>query len=488
MIFLSAILLAPATASLTPARDLTGTWKSVLPEKYYEMDPSDPTMRMNDVNVSYTMKITQSGSSINIVMDISMSSWITDTAYWNEYEMSGVPSVGWNQIGFAGTVSGATFSANELFASSGNAEHIDGTFTTDIITATLTGKQETTEVNGIIVLRSGSTAALPHIVTSSPTPTPTPSPSLPTAEHLARISTVQGNTYLAATGMPVTTQSPIGTGSEVQTGNDGLIVFSYPDNGGELYLGPNSDAAWIHLEPQTDLVNGNISYVAVPPPTGSYSFSEGIEPDKVGQVGVSLAAEVGVGLAIMAATGAPITLGGAIVIEGTLLLESGIAYITEQMSPQEGTYNVRPIVVPQGLVLGEGTQYIVKVIKESTTIQVLYGKAIFIDQYSNNSIPILANQMLTLPADTNIQELPSEISSFDSSTINQWWIASLATPIIAPTTKSTQATEATTNSNPNLQLQPTFLAGIALVSVFILIAIVLTMTKKNKRKQAALKP
>ena len=47
--------------------------------------------------------------------------------------------VGFNQIGFIGTVSGASFSADEFGTSTGNAEHIAGTFTTDIITATLTG-------------------------------------------------------------------------------------------------------------------------------------------------------------------------------------------------------------------------------------------------------------------------------------------------------------------------------------------------------------
>jgi len=77
--------LTPAlrAASLSPARDLTDTWTNAIPEKYYEMDPSDPTTRMNDVNVTYNMVITQNGNSISIVLNVNELSWITDTAYWN---------------------------------------------------------------------------------------------------------------------------------------------------------------------------------------------------------------------------------------------------------------------------------------------------------------------------------------------------------------------------------------------------------------------
>ena len=179
--------------ALTPARDLTGTWKNAIPEKYYEMDSFDSTMRMNDVNVTYTMIITQSGNSISIVLNIDELSSVTDPAYLNEYGYGGVPIVGFNQIGFTGTVSGAGFSADELGASTGNAEHIAGTFTTDIITATLTGQAETTDVNGIIVLRDGSSATMPPLVTIAPTATPTPAPALPTSYNLGSVSKVQGS-------------------------------------------------------------------------------------------------------------------------------------------------------------------------------------------------------------------------------------------------------------------------------------------------------
>jgi hypothetical protein len=486
-LLLFSALIMPSYAALSPARDLTGTWKNAISENYYVMDSFDPTLRMNDVKVTYTMIITQSANSLSIVLNIDELSSTTDPAYLNEYGYSGVPIVGFNQIAFSGTVSGASFTADELGASTGNAEHIAGTFTTDIITATLTGNAETTDTNGIIVLRDGSSATMPPIATVAPTATPTPAPAPPTSTNLASVSQVQGSAILADTHAAVTTQTPIGAGAEVQTGSDGIVGFNYPDNGGAIYLGANSDAGWVYIEPQTDPINGNISYTVVPPLAGSYSFSEGIEPEEFGQAGLSLAAEVGVGLGIMFMTGAPITLGGAVVVEGTLLLGSGIAYIHEQISPQEGTYDVRPIQVPQGLVMGAGTDYVVTVSNGASTIQVINGSAIFVDQYTNSSVTIQANQVLTLPARTNTgfsqEDLNSDVSGFDSSSINQWWTQTAATPTAVPTaiTTPTQTTNRSNDSTSFLS-SPMFLAAILLV-VIIVIAALLAVTRRKKHSK-----
>ena len=493
VLLLVAAQLTPLHA-LTPARDLTGTWTNAIHETYYEMDPSDPTTRMNDVSVTYSMIITQSGSSISIVLNVNELSSTTDPAYRNEYGIPGVPSVGFNQIGFTGTVSGASFTADEQ-GSQLTAEHLGGTFTTDIITATLTGNSETTDVNGIIVLRSGSSSTMPPIVTAAPTPTPTPTPALPTSDNLGSISVGQGTTSYAATGAPVAAQGSLATGSEVLTGNDGIIGFDYPDQGGVVYLGANSDAGWVYLEPYTDPTSGNISYVAVPPPTtGSFSFSEGIEPDEVGQVGVQLSVEVGIALGVMVVTGAPITLGGAVVVEGTILLGTGIAYLQEQLSPQAGTYDVRPVVVPQGLVMGEGTQYVVQVSNGSTIVQVISGSVIFVDKYTNSSITVASNQMLTLPSGVQngftAQQLQTMVFAFDASSINQWWkqITPTATPTTEPTVIPIVATPVPTKDAAsgliNSLTSPIFFAVIILIIIIAAIAAVLaTKRRKTQLKQ-----
>ena len=480
---LFAATITPLYAQLTPARDLTGTWRSGVSGIYYSMDPSDPTLRMDDITATFQTDITQQGSQIQIVFYTHSSSWKTDQAYYDEWGMNGVPPVNGGDILFKGTVSGASFSADEYPASSSTREHLSGTFTTDIITATLTGFLETSDTNGIIVIRSGSSATVPPIATVAPTATPTPPPALPTSTKLASVSQVQGSTLLATTGSPVTTQTPISAGAEIQTGNDAIIGFNYPDNGGKVFLGSNSVAGWVYLESQIDPINGNISYVVVPPlATGSYSFSEGIEPEEFGQAGVSLAAEVAVGLGIMFVTGAPITLGGAVVVEGTLLLGTGIAYIHEQMSPQQGTYDVRPIQVPQGLVMGSGTDYVVTVSNGTTTIQVIEGSVLFVDQYTNNTITVAANQMLTLSPGVitgfTQQDLQNNVSSFDASSINPWWIITpIATPItptstpIAPTI-TVAPTNALNNSETSLFSNP---VALALILVIIIVAVVVSI-------------
>jgi hypothetical protein len=278
----------------------------------------------------------------------------------------------------------------------------------------------------------------------------------------------------------------MGTGSEVKTGSDGMVAFNYPDNGGVMTLGANSDAGWVYLVPQTDPITGNVTYAAVPPSaTGAFAFSEGIEPDEFGQAGLSLAAEVGVGLAVLAVTGAPITLGGALVVEGTLLLGSGIAYVNEQLSPQQGTYDVRPVQVPQGLVMGSGTQYVVSIVNGATIIQVIEGSVLFVDQYTNNTVTIQADQMLTLPSGVNTgftaQELQSYVSAFDSSSINQWWTQITPTATATPTIIATSTT-VTQNGALSFLFDPMIIAALIVVIIVVTLLVVLR-SKSHSRKQ-----
>ena len=478
-LLLFAALITPLHA-LTPARDLTGTWKSGVSGTYYSMDPSDSTTRMDDITAKFQMDITQQGNQISIVFYTYPTSWTTDSAYWNMYGMNGVPPVSGGDILFKGTVSGASFTTDEYPASPSTQEHLSGTFTTDIITATLTGLLDTSDTNGIIVIRSGSSATVP------PTATPTPAPALPTPSNLGSVSQVQGSAWFVDTGAAVTTQSPIGTGAEIQTGSDTIVGFSYPDQGGTVYLGANSDAGWVFLQPQTDPTTGNITYTVVPSPTtGSIPFETGLEADEFGQVAVTLPIEIGIGMLILGET-LPVALTGAAVVEGTLLLGTGIAYVHEQLSPQEGTCDVRPVQVPQGLLMGSGTDYVVTVSNESTTIQVMDGSVIFVDQYTNNSISIGANQVLTLPSGVQAgfsqQDLQAKVSVFDASSINQWWLQSspTATP---PAIVTASPTANPVNGTTNFPIQPMFLAAIILVIILIIVAVLFAARRKKHSHQ-----
>ncbi len=475
-------MITPLHAQLTPARDLTGTWTSRVSGVYYDMDPSDATLRMNDITSTFKMEIIQQGSDLSIVFYTYASSWKTDQAYWDEWGMSGVPPVTGGSLLFYGTVSGASFTADGYPASS-TKTHLEGTFTTDIITATLSGKTITSDTNGIIVLRDGSSATVP------PTATPPPMPVPPTSSNLGSVSQVRGSATFTDTGGAVTDQSTFGTGAEIQTGSNTVVGFNYPDQGGTVYLGSNSHAAWVYMEPQTDPIDGHISYTVVPSPTtGSIPFEEGLEADEFGQIAITLPIEIGIGLLIIGET-LPVALTGAAIVEGSMLLGTGIAYVHEQLSPQEGTCNVRPIQVPQGLVMGSGTDYVVTVDSAgSTTIQVIDGSVIFVDQYTNSSITVAANQMLTLPAGVQagftVQDLQSDVSAFDASSINQWWIqqaAATPTPTIAATTPTP-----TTNSEGDngILSNPMILAAI-IVAVIVVIVVVLALVSRKKQSRKA---
>jgi hypothetical protein len=435
---------------------------------------------MDDITATFKMDITQQGNAISIVFYSYPTSWKTNAAYWDMYSMNGVPPVSGGDILFKGTVSGASFTADEYPASPSTQEHLSGTFTTDIITATLTGLLDTSDTNGIIVLREGSSATVPPMATPAPTPT------LPTSSNLASVTQVQGITWLAETALPPNAQSQIGTGTEVQTGNDGVLGFNYPDQGGTLYLGANSDAAWVYLQPQTDPTTGNITYTIVPSPTtGSIPFETGIESDEFGQVAVTLPIEISVGMLVLGET-LPIALTGAAVVEGTLLLGSGIAYVHEQLSPQEGTFDVRPVQVPQGLIMGAGGDYVVTVSNVSTTVQVMDGSVIFVDQYTNSSISVRANQMLTLPAGVQTgfsqPELQTYVSTYDTSSINQWWtqITPTATPIIMINTTPTTNPE---NGPSNFLTQPMYVAAIIVIVIIVIAALLASASRKKQANQ-----
>lgn len=222
------------------------------------------------------------------------------------------------------------------------------------------------------------------------------------------------------------------------------------------------------------------------PTTGSVPFETGLESDEFGQVAITLPIEIGIGMLLLGET-LPIALTGAAVAEGSLLLGSGIAYVHEQLSPQQGTCDVRPVQVPQGLVMGEGTDYVVTVSNGSTTIQVIDGSVIFVDQYTNNSITVGANQMLALPSGVktgfSVQDLQVSLSAFDASSLNQWWTQITPTSTVT-TTITITATPTTSSANrlTNFPLQSIVLPVI-LLAVMIVIAAVLVTTRRKAHQR-----
>jgi hypothetical protein len=409
VLLLSASQITPLFAQLSPARDLTGTWQSSASGMYYDMDPSDSSTRMNDITATFAMDITQQGSQITIILYLNPISWVTDNAYWQEYGITGVPPVGGGSIEFTGTVSSSSFTADEQ-GSQLTQEHLAGTFTTDIITATLSGTSETTDQNGIIVTRTSSPTSAP---TQAPTSTPSTTNQPTFNRYLGSVSLVKGSAWFTNTGANVPLSSgQMGSGATVLTGNDSIVGFTYPYQDGTVYLDGNTAAGWVALT-SVPAPDNQIAYsmypfnTALPPIWGQDAKDMLISMPLEATLAVALFGEaVGTAAAV------------ALVIEGgVFLIHYGTAYINER--------NSHLVQVHQGVIAGGNTEYVVNVSDGVTTVQVIDGPVYFIDPITNNTITIDTNQMLTLPSagqsGFSEQDLQSDVSAFNSASINQWW-------------------------------------------------------------------
>jgi hypothetical protein len=453
VLLLFAAQITPLYAQLSPARDLTGMWQSSASGMYYDMDPSDSSTRMNVITAKFAMDITQKGSQITIILYLNPISWVTDNAYWQEYQMSGVPPVGGGSIEFTGTVISSSFTADEQ-GSQLTQEHLVGTFTTDIITATLSGTSETTSLNGIVVTRTSSPTSAP---TRSPTSTPSTTTQPTFNRYSGNVALNKGSAWFTNTGanMPLSS-GQMGSGTTVLTSNDSIVGFTYPMQDGTVYLSGNTAAGWVALtsKPAPDNQIAYLMYpsnVALPPIWGQDA------KDML----ISIPLEAAIAVALFGETVPLATAVGIVVEGGVFLIQYGTAYIQER--------NSHLVQVPQGLLVGENTEYIVDVSNAATTVQVLEGPVVFVDTVTNNTIIVDTNQMLTLPTGVqsgfNKQDLQSDISAFNAGSVNQWW---------------TQTTPNASNGLANFPSQPLILMVVVLA---IVIAIAAGFAATRRRTQ-----
>jgi hypothetical protein len=410
-VVLSSLAVTPLYGQLSAARNLSGTWQSSSSGLYYEMDPAGTGIRESDVTATFEMDITQSGNQIEISLYLNPTSWATDSAYEQEYGIPGAPPVA-GEIDFSGTVSSSSFTADET-GSQLTSEQLTGTFTSNIITATLSGTAEQTDQNGIVVtLTSSATPAPTQASTSAPSTTNQPLAS----RYYGDISSVKGqaSTNSPSGNTPLSSGQTV-SGTEFLTGDNGIIAFEPPNQGGTVYLGANSDAGWVGMtsEPAPD---NAITYMIYPPVSSGTIFPNGNEQLNDLKIAVPLDFLIAV-LVFTHPLGqaAAVTL---FVEGGAFLIPNGVAYIKETVS--------HLIAVPQGALAGQNTEYTVNVFSNGTTlVQVIDGPVIFMDPITNNTITVDTNQLLTLPpaqaSGFTESELQSYVSTLDSASVNQWW-------------------------------------------------------------------
>ena len=409
VLLFSASQLTPLFAQISPARDLTGTWQSSSAGMYYEMDPAGTGIRESDVTATFEMDITQQGSQISITLNLNPISWTTDSAYMQEYGIPAAPEIAFG-IGFTGTVSSLSFTATEQGALT--QEQLTGSFTSDIITATLSGNAQETNPNGIVVTLTSSSPIQPTPAsTSSTAPTPTTSTQPAFDRFMGSVSLVRAPAWFTNTGENVPLSSgQMGSGDTVLTGANSIVAFTYPYNDGTVYLGGNTAAGYVGLtsEPAPD---NQIAYYTYPSNTAL--------PPIWGPDAKNMIISVLIGVPLAVALFEPLTEAIAVelVVEGgVFLIHYGTAYFSET--------NPHLVQVPQGSIIGKDTQYIVNVTDTSTTLQVIDGPVYFIDPVTNNTITVETNQMLTLPAEQSgfsEQNLQSDVSAYNYASANQWW-------------------------------------------------------------------
>jgi len=309
-------------------------------------------------------------------------------------------------IEFQGTASSSSFSASEVGSQLTQAQ-LSGTFTSDIITATLSGTSETTNQNGILV----------HLVSSSPTSTAALTSSGALApRYYNRVATSKGQAWsVGGNGNTPVAIGQMVSGTEIQTGSDGVVGFKAPNQGGAVYLGPNSDGGWVGLTSEPAPDNG-IQYMIYPRIESGSIFPNGGE--QLSELKISVPLDVAMAVLIFSEPLGQALAVGTIIEGGAFLIPNGIAYVKETVS--------HLLVVPQGAVIGGGTEYTVKVAQGgSTTIEVMSGPVYFLDPASNNTITVASNQELTLPraqaGGFTKSELQSYITGADTSSINHWW-------------------------------------------------------------------
>ena len=458
LVILFSVAIPPLSAQLNAARNLSGTWQSSSSGMYYEMDALGSGVRQADVTATFTMDITQSGNQITIALYLNPISWVVDPAFTQMYgsDVTGAPPVA-GEIDFSGTVSSSSFTASET-GSQLTSEQLTGTFTTNIITATLSGTAEETDPNGIVVtLVSSSTSSAPNPTSSVATPTSTNQAMA--ARYYSDVQSVKGQAFAVnSNGNSPLTSGQIASGTEIQTGSNGIVGFDPPNGGGEVYVGANSIVGFAGLTSEPAPDNG-IQYMIYPPVSSGVIFPNGME--QLTEMKYTIPLDVAFAVLLFSEPLGQAAAIGLFIEGGAFLIPDGVAYVKETVS--------HLIAVPQGAVAGENTEYVVNVSSSgTTTVQVIDGPVYFMDPVSNNTVTVNTNQVLTLPpaqpSGFSAQELQSYVSTLNPASVNQWWTQGSANSF----------------SLSGLTSQTVMLAIVAIVVIVVLATVVAAVVRRRK--------
>jgi hypothetical protein len=217
--------------------------------------------------------------------------------------------------------------------------------------------------------------------------------------------------------LPLTPDQGIISGSIVKTTTDSIVEFRYPSGNSVVDLGSDSQFQFVGIQQETN-ADGTLKLEATVPPlpnegyTGPYE--EGLVDEGLGPLGLFL------GGIFHGAKG--------VVVEGIIYLLEGTGHFLGEHFANTDTYYAEPIAISQGYLIPMGTEYIVSVSNQGTTINVITGPLVFLDWKSGNTVQLESGQSLTLPnagqSGFSSQDLQNKVSPWNSTSVNQWWVVS----------------------------------------------------------------
>jgi hypothetical protein len=374
----------------------------------------------------------------------------------------------WTFVNFGGSGGGYQSIGTASGTANGNfpyATEVSGTYTLTTTSGFGTASGSGTW-SGVLVSGAPSSSPTPYsssapYSSSTPSSQYSPSPTNPpmAARYYSDVASVKGQAWAVSNnGNSALTSGQIASGSEIQTGSDGIVGFEPPNQGGEVYLGANSIAGFVGLTSEPAPDNG-IQYMIYPPVASGVIFPNGME--QLSEMKYSIPLDVAFAVLLFSEPLGQAAAIGLFIEGGAFLIPNGVAYVKETVS--------HLIAVPQGALAGENTEYTVNVSSDgTTTVQVLDGPVYFMDPVSNNTVTVNTNQVLTLPpAQANgftAQELQSDVSALNPASVDHWWTQGAANAF----------------SLNGLMSQTAIIAIVAVVVVIAVVAIVASVARKRR--------
>jgi hypothetical protein len=242
----------------------------------------------------------------------------------------------------------------------------------------------------------------------------------------------------------------------VQTNDDSQAVVVVRSPNETVYVGPGSSVGLVPIEgcgPMTCTIVAPSSATQQQiqlniPWVGNVQFSTGQETiDNAIHAGLEVVLAAPIEVAVLGSPAGALALA---VFYGGIAVYHGF----------HDTKSPDPVIVPQGVFAATDANYTVNVARSGvTTLQVLGGSVGFYDPQSNGSVIVQAGQMLTLPQEQssgfNSETLLQGVTSFNPSSVDQWWLTS---------STQTNSTQTTANLPPaqviNLQAGQTATEGL----------------------------